>query len=80
MLSETYDLFRHGDLLSERTYAKVWNRSRPWVHRLLRLFREERGLAPPPAGRRPGARPTPRPNGGLPTAPDYLQAISEAES
>ena len=74
-----YDLYRHGELSSERAYAANWRRSRSWVSRLMRHFREERGLASPPAGRRPGSDPGLRPNGGL-TAPDYHQAISETKS
>ena len=75
-----YDLYRHGELSSERAYSANWRRSRGWVSGLMRLFREERGLAAAPPGRKPSPKPGPRPNGGLPTAPDYLRAISETES
>jgi len=75
-----YDLYRHDELSSERAYAANWRRSRGWVSGLMRRFREERGLAAPPAGRRPSPKPGPRPKGGLPTAPDYLRAIPEMES
>jgi hypothetical protein len=74
-----YDFYRHGQLSSERAYAANWRRSREWVRGLMRHFREERGLAAPPAGRRPRPKPKPRPNGGLPTAPDYQRAIPETE-
>ena len=75
-----YDFHRHGELASERAYSANWRRSRGWASILMRRFREEYGLTAPPAGRRPGPKPGPRPNGGLPTAPDYLRAISETKS
>jgi hypothetical protein len=78
--SMDYDLYRHGRLLSERNYAKLWRRSRGWVSDLMGRFREERGLAVPPPGRRPSPKPRPRSNGGYLTAADYHQAISETES
>lgn len=74
------DQYRHGDLSSERAYAALWKRSRAWVSDLMRLFRKENGLPTPAPGRRPSPKPTARSNGGLPTKPDYLQAIYEAES
>ena len=74
------DHYRRGELSSERAYSALWKRSRVWVSDLMRLFRIENGLPAPAAGRRPRLKPAPRPYGGLPTKPDYLQAISEAES
>jgi len=76
-----YDLYRHGELASERAYAANWRRSREWVRKLIHSFRDERDLPSPAVGRRPSASPTPRPkpNGGLPTAPDSLQTIPDAD-
>ena len=51
-----YDLYRHGDLASERAYAGNWRRSREWVREVMNRFREERDIPAPPAGRRPKPR------------------------
>ena len=75
-----YDLYRHGELASERAYSGNWRRSREWVRALMRRFREERGLPAPSAGRRPSPKYGLRSNGGLPPASDYHQAISETKS
>ena len=75
-----YDLFRHNRIASERAYAKLWRRNRGWVRHVMQWFREERDLPAPRVGRRPNPRHVPRPNGGLPTAPNYHQAISETKS
>ena len=74
------DQYRHSELSSERAYAAQWRRSREWTSDLMRHFRQEHGLPAPAPGRRPRPNPAPRRNDGLPTKPDYLKAISEAES
>ena len=58
--SMDYDLYRHGDLASERAYVALWNRPRGWVRHAMQLFREDRALPQPLRGRRPktnGAHP-----------------------
>jgi hypothetical protein len=51
-----YDLYRHGELASERAYAANWRRSREWVREVMNRFREDRDLQAPPPGRRPNPK------------------------
>ena len=53
------DLYRNGELGSERAYAALWKRSRTWAAQVMRWFRAEYGLPAPPVGRRPSRRETP---------------------